>query len=295
MVQFFRIILNQNYHPQYNPQEYTVQTLTGNSVDYEPMDTAWKTALAIMNSRICQRAFRSLTKEFQPERDPITSVGAFIADLNNDQIVSKYRIVADYRLSRYVLGDHKRPLFAIHLNQQYVRSVSTSLGDEEARLRCLLATTLVHELAHTFVTFLGYSGRDVTPEAINHPACRADDPGFGESGRYLEWKLWGGLLEWQTPDAGHLIGDLFLVDENNDARLISRNQVRQIGFYQDFGTPLAIGPFQVEPPPNDITYANCEGFRGLRSFANAPNPLVPELLDNRYMASRRMGSRFYSN
>ncbi|KAJ6258143.1 hypothetical protein Dda_7060 [Drechslerella dactyloides] len=285
MVGFARIILGDGYDSQFNPGDFSIETLPIASLDYEPMETAWKTALAIMHSSSGRQALSKLAAALRPTEDSTASVDCFIADLSDDQHVPKYLLLADGRLALPVLGEHKRPLLAIHLNKQYVRSIGATMGDEESRLRCLLATTIVHEFAHCFVTFLGYTERDVTPEGINHPSFAGEEEGQGESGRFLEWHLWGGALEWQSPDAGQLVGDLFLLDESSNARLVLRRQVSEIGLYRDSDTPLELGVFQLESEPNDVTYPGSEGFRGLRSFARSPNPLPKEMLADKLKAA----------
>lgn len=58
----------------------------------------------------------------------------------------------------------------------------------------LFATTLVHEAGgHVFMTFLN-NGRALTPSSVPAPAY--DNGNFGESGRYLELRLFGGTTEY---------------------------------------------------------------------------------------------------
>jgi len=79
-----------------------------------------------------------------------------------------------------------------------------------------LATTLIHESMHVFVTFLT-NGTTRTPRKFNHSKyVRKED--IGESGRFLETRLFGGALEW-SPDSAqdHLQSGIpYLLDDEVD-------------------------------------------------------------------------------
>ncbi|KAF3918296.1 hypothetical protein ABW21_db0204213 [Orbilia brochopaga] len=178
MVRLARVILEPNYDSDNSLGDLTIEPLPTTSIDYEPMETAWKTALAIANSQACKRALAKLAKLLNPDEDPEILVENFIAELNHDRIESRYLLLVDGRLEIHVLGKYQRPLSAVHLNRQYVRSIGATMGDEESRLRCLLATAIVHEFAHCFGTFMGLTERDVTPENINHRSYVLESPGM---------------------------------------------------------------------------------------------------------------------
>jgi len=81
-----------------------------------------------------------------------------------------------------------------------------------------LATTFFHELAHVFVTYLG-NGRPATPPELNHELYRSMKSGRGESGRFIESKVFSGPLEWTldpTQDEFQC-GIPYVVAENGDA------------------------------------------------------------------------------
>ncbi|KAF3297976.1 hypothetical protein TWF132_004122 [Orbilia oligospora] len=294
MVLIGRVELGPHYHPQNNPGDVAIEEIPPTSLDYEPVVTAWRTALAITRSRKFRRALCHLADKIQSGK-PLNiidvQVDEFILDLKNDyqQSLHKYMIILDGRLQRSVLRTNERPTFGIHLNKHYVRSLLLTTGNEESRLRCLLATAIVHEFAHCFVTFIGYQRGQVTPERVNHNSFSQSANGQGEAGRYLEGKLWGGTLEWENPDPGSMIGDLYVLDKDSNARLVRRTQVLDIGSYRMFGMPyeiLSASGLYLELAPNDITFPGSVGFRGLRSFERSPNPLPAELLHGRLMAAR---------
>jgi hypothetical protein len=67
-----------------------------------------------------------------------------------------------------------------------------------------LACTFVHEVAgHMLLTFLDRD-RPVTPPTIGHAQYTGAQAG-GESGRFLEQRLWGGAIEfYREPSRGDL-------------------------------------------------------------------------------------------
>ncbi|KAK6499412.1 hypothetical protein TWF506_004039 [Arthrobotrys conoides] len=290
MVSFARLELGPNYDPKRRPMRYTIEEFPVTSADYEPVLTAWRTALSISRSQRFRQVLLILAarlQSFVPLRILETQVDGFILGLNQDYQMGleNYTVVVDARLQRSVLRNNERPHYKIHLNKQYVRSIMAVVGDPESRLRCLLATTIIHELAHCFVTYTGYKSGEITPKAINHISFTGKRArGVGESGRYLEGLMWGGTLEWQAPVPGQFIGDLFVLDDNSNARLVLRSQVIEIGSYNRFDLPLEIPRLQLEPPPFALTYLNCMGFYGLNFFETGPNPLPEELLQARLMA-----------
>lgn len=55
------------------------------------------------------------------------------------------------------------------------------------------ALTIVHELAHIFINFLGRGQRN-TPESMADPSSDTSQASKGEAGAYLEYLMFGGRL-----------------------------------------------------------------------------------------------------
>ena len=67
---------------------------------------------------------------------------------------------------------------------------------EQQRFRAFLfsfATSLMHELGHVFVTFLG-SGKKGSPPPVYAQASDRSEGTKGEAGAYLENKVFGGVV-----------------------------------------------------------------------------------------------------
>lgn len=91
---------------------------------------------------------------------------------------------------------------------QYICSLKVAIFRYEReswlRLSFWLVCTLVHELAHCFVTYLAthfHHRRLKTPTSINH-AHAVPEPFYGESGGYLEGRLFGGYVGYAV-DSSH--------------------------------------------------------------------------------------------
>lgn len=72
------------------------------------------------------------------------------------------------------------------------------------RYQFWLTCTLVHEMAHVFITSL-YPRGNLTPTKISHPNA-TEEEGHGEAGAFYEMGLFGGYIEYiDDPNAPNLV------------------------------------------------------------------------------------------
>ncbi|KAK6528796.1 hypothetical protein TWF694_004032 [Orbilia ellipsospora] len=268
----------------HNIQDVTCLPILQRDLDYEPLSTAWRIALCILRSPSGRAALFQVILGVLDGLFPATAIkklNSFMAELDADEIgaIDKYKLIADSRRPRSVMRETPRAHSWVCVNRFYVKSIESTMGTEESRLRALLAITIVHELAHCLVTYLGYPSGTRTPPQVNHNATRTSLD-IGEAGRFLEGLLWGGPIEWSRPDPGHYLGNAFILEGDLTARMVSRRQIEQIGEYHNFTQPLEIGGrLRLEPPSPYLktVYPQLKGFENLVNFELDDNPLPPHL------------------
>ncbi|KAI9737937.1 MAG: hypothetical protein M1834_009307 [Cirrosporium novae-zelandiae] len=124
-----------------------------------------------------------------------------------------------------------------------INAAQNRLDEEFRRFQFMFAMALIHEVGgHLLISFLT-SGAGSTPEMVYPHFFNSAEPSqSGESGRYLEWTLFGGCHEWRenTNQGSRQAGIACLVDEDEIVSPIAEKVIDRF-LHCDFEFPF---PFE---------------------------------------------------